>query len=108
MISLRHIAVVTVAVLCVSGCSSCSRAETASARGRDEAAKAVKIETVRQEAVRRTVEVVGTLAAQEEVTISSEAEGTVSAIRADLGDRVLAGSVLIELDREKAKYKFDQ
>ena len=106
MISLRQIAVtfVTAGAVCLSGCS---KAETA-ARGREDAAKAVKVDTVRQEAVRRTAEVVGTLAAQEEVMISSEAEGTVSAIRADLGDRVLAGSVLIELDREKAKYKLDQ
>ena len=88
--------------------AGCSKAETA-ARSRDDApAKTVKVETVRAEPARRAVEVVGTLAAQEEVTISSEAEGTVAAIRADLGDRVAAGNVLVELDNEKAKYKLDQ
>ena len=63
---------------------------------------------VRQEAVRRTVEVVGTLAAVDEVTISSEADGKVSRILADLGDRVKAGQALIQLDREKQQYNFDQ
>ncbi|MGE5244984.1 MAG: efflux RND transporter periplasmic adaptor subunit [Betaproteobacteria bacterium] len=66
------------------------------------------VEQVRQETVRRAVEVVGTLAAEDEVTISSEAEGTVSRILADLGDRVKAGQVLVELDREKQQYNEDQ
>ena len=39
----------------------------------------------------RNVEVVGTLAAVDEVTISSEADGKVSRILADLGDRVQGG-----------------
>ena len=86
----------------------CSKSPQAQTRGRDEAARPVKTEPVREEAVRRQIEVVGTLAAQEEVTISSEAEGTVSQIRADLGDRVQAGQVLVELDREKASYKLAQ
>jgi multidrug efflux pump subunit AcrA (membrane-fusion protein) len=37
--------------------------------------------------VKRSVELVGTLAAVDEVMISSEAEGKVSRILADLGDR---------------------
>ena len=56
------------------------KAETAQARGRDDAAKPVKVETVSEETVSRTVEVVGTLAAVDEVTISSEADGIVSRI----------------------------
>ena len=58
--------------------------------------------------MRRTIEVVGTLAAVDQVTISSEAEGKVSRILADLGDRVTAGQALIELDREKQQYNLDQ
>src|SRR5207248_6788089 len=82
--------------------------ETAQARGRDVAAKAVKTEAVKQETVKRSVEVVGTLAAVDQVTISSEAEGKVSRILADLGDRVTAGQALIQLDNEKQQYNFDQ
>jgi multidrug efflux pump subunit AcrA (membrane-fusion protein) len=88
--------------------AACSKSETAQARGRDGAAKAVKTEPVRQEMVHRAVEVVGTLAAEDEVMLSSEADATVSRILADLGDRVKAGQILIELDREKRQYSLDQ
>ena len=89
--------------------SGCSKTETAQARGRDAtAARPVKVEAVREESVKRTVELVGTLAAVDEVTISSEADGKVSRILADLGDRVKAGQPLIQVDREKQQYNFDQ
>ena len=88
--------------------AGCSRAEKAQARGRDDAAKPVKVEPIREEAIHRTIEVVGTLAAVDEVTISSEAEGRVSKLLSDLGDRVKAGQALLELDNEKPQYTFDQ
>ena len=88
--------------------SGCSKTDTAQARGRDVAAKTVATETVRHEAVKRAVEVVGTLAAVDQVTISSEADGKVSRILADLGDRVRAGQTLIQVDHEKQQYNFEQ
>ena len=88
--------------------SGCSKTESAQARGRDGAAKAVKVETVKEETVKLAVELVGTLAAVDQVTISSEADGKVSRILADLGDRVKAGQPLIQVDREKQQYNFDQ
>jgi RND family efflux transporter MFP subunit len=90
----------------LAGCSSASTgAETS---GRETPAKAVQTEAVRREDVKRTVSISGTLAAENEVTVSSQAEGVVSRILADLGDRVLAGQVLVELDREKLQYNLDQ
>ncbi len=94
--------------LVVMTSAGCSKSETAQARGRDESARRVKTEVVRQEPVHRTVEVVGTLAAEDEVTVSSQVEGVVSRIVADMGDRVTAGKVLVELDREKLQYNLDQ
>jgi RND family efflux transporter MFP subunit len=88
--------------------AGCSKSETAQARGRDTAVKPVQVEEVHQETVRRAVEVVGTLAAVDQVTVSSETEGKVSRILADLGDRVTAGQALIQLDNEKQQYNFDQ
>src|SRR6266550_4106295 len=88
--------------------AGCSKTEMAQARGREGVAKHVTAEAVRQETVRRTVEVVGTLAAVDQVTISSEADGKVSRILADLGDRVKAGQTLIQIDREKQQYNLDQ
>jgi RND family efflux transporter MFP subunit len=96
------------AALVFAAGAACSKSESAQARGRDEAAKPVKVERVREEAVQRSVEVVGTLAAVDEVTISSEAEGRVSRLLADLGDRVHAGQMLVELDAEKLQYNADQ
>ena len=88
--------------------TSCAKGETAAARGRDEAVKSVKVEPVGQQTVMRSVEVVGTLAAIDEVTVSSEADGVVSKIFHDLGDHVHAGDVMVELDREKAEYNLTQ
>jgi RND family efflux transporter MFP subunit len=94
----------------ISGLSAaaCSKSESAQARGRDASAKPIKVDTVKEETVKRVVELVGTLAAVDQVTISSEADGKVSRILADLGDRVKAGQPLILVDREKQQYNFDQ
>ena len=104
----RGCRVIAVTALAALVCAGCSKTESAQARGRDDAAKRVKIELVRQEAVHRAVEVVGTLAAVDEVTVSSQAEGTVSRVLSDLGDRVTAGQPMVELDREKLQYNLDQ
>lgn len=104
---MRVLAAAVFVSLALSG-AACSKSESAQARGRDAAAKPVKTEPVRQEMVHRAVEVVGTLAAEDEVMLSSEADATVNRILADLGDRVKAGQVLIELDREKRQYSLDQ
>jgi HlyD family secretion protein len=107
---MRHSRVAAaIPVILITGLAGgCSKSQTAQARGRDEAAKPVQVEAVRQETVHRAVEVVGTLAAVDEVTVSSEAEGRVSRLLADLGDRVRAGQVLVELDREKPRYNLEQ
>ena len=54
--------------------------ETARAGAAATAPRAVQVEPVRQEDVHRAIEVVGTLAAQDEVTISSQTEGAVGTI----------------------------
>jgi HlyD family secretion protein len=87
---------------------ACSRSETAQARSQDGTPKQVRAETVRQDSVRRAVDVVGTLAAVDQVTISSEADGRVSRILADLGDRVKSGQVLVQIDNEKQQYSYEQ
>src|SRR6201988_614448 len=94
----------TVAVV-TSGCADSSAEQ---AGGPKEALKAVKTDAVRQESVRRTLEVVGTLAAENQVTVSSEVDGVVRRVLADLGDRVASGQALVELDREKLQYSLDQ
>jgi RND family efflux transporter MFP subunit len=88
--------------------AACGKSQTADAEAREGTAKRVETVLVLKNSVRRSVDVVGTLAAVDQVTISSEAEGTVRAILADLGDRVKAGQVLIQLDNEKQHYTYEQ
>ena len=86
----------------------CGRTQTADAQARDGAEKQVSTAVVVKDSVRRSIDVVGTLAAVDQVTISSETEGTVRAILADLGDRVTNGQVLVQIDNEKQRYTYEQ
>ena len=96
-------------VVVASATAACGKSEgAAQARGREAPARPVKTEAVRQEAVHRIVEVVGTLAAEDEVTVSSQVEGIVRRVLADLGDAVKADQPLVELDHEKLQYNLDQ
>lgn len=63
---------------------------------------------VEARAVERTVELVGTLRPEEELTISNENPGIVERILVDLGDRVTQGQLLVQLDPRDARYGFDQ
>jgi RND family efflux transporter MFP subunit len=96
---------VVCATWAIAGCADSSAEQDG---GKKQAAKRIKTEAVRQESVRRTLEVVGTLAAEDQVTISSEVDGVVRRVLADLGDRVKSGQTLVELDREKLQYNLDQ
>ena len=78
--------VLVLSCLAIALSPGCTRSKAGPAAAREPAARMVKTEAVRQEAVRRTVEVVGTLAAEDEVTISSQADGVVRRVLADLGD----------------------
>lgn len=102
-----RIALAAVVVLAGAG-AGCSKSETAQALAREGTPKTVQAEAVRQDSVRRAVDIVGTLAAVDEVTISSEADGKVAKILADLGDRVAAGQLLVQLDNEKQQYTYAQ
>ncbi len=94
------------ATIVACAAAGCSKSPTAQVR--DAAPTAVQVQDVREDLVRRNVDVVGTLAAADEVVVSSETDGTVSRILADLGDHVRAGQALVELDREKRQYSLDQ
>src|SRR5215468_5662353 len=102
--------IVAVAIVWTAILTGCSKTETAGAQNRTapSVAKAVDIETVKQETVHRAVDLVATLSALDEVTISSEVDGAVSKILVDLGDPVKAGQVMVELDHEKLQYSLDQ
>ncbi len=58
--------------------------------------------------VQRTVQIVGTLIAQEEVTLGTEVPSTVAKILVDMGDRVQAGQVVIKLDEREARLEVER
>jgi RND family efflux transporter MFP subunit len=87
-----------------TGCGGTSSAAVA----KDVAPQAIVVAKVESHELRRAIDVVGTLAADEEVTVSSEVEGRVLRIAADLGDRVTTGQALVVLDPEKLQYRLDQ
>ena len=88
-------------VLPLAGCSRNQGAEASEGQK----ARPVTVEAAQVRDVRRQVDVVGTLAAREEVVVSAEVEGRVARLAHDLGDRVTAGEALIELDPEKLQYR---
>jgi multidrug efflux pump subunit AcrA (membrane-fusion protein) len=97
------------AALVAAALAACSPGQAAPADKSDPAAaKPVEVAVVQKDRLRRVIDVVGTLEAVDQVTVSSEADGRVKAILADLGDRVRAGQVLIQLDSEKQQYTLEQ
>ena len=96
----------TVLLLLNVTAAACSR-ESGVKAAAGEKAHPVRLEAAQVRDVRRQVDVVGTLAAKEEVIVSAEVAGRVSRLVHDLGDRVPAGTPLIELDPEKLQYRAD-
>jgi multidrug efflux pump subunit AcrA (membrane-fusion protein) len=95
---------VGLSVVLLMSLTACSRdRELQAAEGGK--ARAVKTEQAQIRDVRRQVDVVGTLAAREEVVVSAEVDGRVARLVHDLGDRVSGGEALIELDPEKLQYR---
>ena len=105
---MKRISAIAALVSLSLAAAACGRLAEGDPKGNDGNAKPVATTLVVKNSVRRSVDVVGTLAAVDQVTISSEAEGTVRAILADLGDRVATGQVLIQLDHEKQQYTYEQ
>lgn len=68
----------------------------------------VRIAQVGQREQRRSVEAVGSLLAFDEVVVSSEAEGRVEQVMADVGDRVGKGQILARLSPVELQLTVDQ
>ena len=93
----------------IFGCSKKEAPARAPAAGsKAEAALIVTSARVEVRTVERSVEATGTLAAWDEVIVSSEIQGTVSQIKADLGDSVKAGDALALLDQREATLNLEQ
>lgn len=102
--------VVILAALPIFGCSKKEPPATAPAVAVKPQAAALAVTTalVEERTIEKSVEATGTLAAWDEVIVSSETAGTVSKIKADLGDRVKAGDALALLDQREATLNLEQ
>lgn len=99
----------TVVALIGSSCARNTAGKPAEEKPRATQAKAkVKITSVEQRQQRRSVEAVGSLFAFDEVTVSSEAEGRVEQVMADVGDRVGKGQVLARVSPVELQLTVDQ
>ena len=86
----------------------CSRDPSVGARGDTTNPVAVRVYPVEEKLVRRSVEASGSLYALEESTISSEVEGRVQQVLADVGDTVAEGQVLVTLDKVELQFELDR
>ena len=68
----------------------------------------VRLYTVAEETTKRRVQAAGSLFALEESILSSEVEGRVSQVLADVGDYVKEGQPLILLDPEELQFEVDR
>jgi len=97
-----------VLITALYGCGRNSSAAKADRKQARPSALPVTVTPVRAQKVQRTVEFVGTLYANEEVAVSTELEGRILSIAADLGDRVGAGQVLAKMNDAEFRFAVDQ
>jgi len=90
-------------VLMLVTLGGCSRQEAVNVKP-NSAPLSVNVQKVKLRQVVRNVEAVGSLFPYEEVTISSEIEGRAIEVKADLGDRVAKGQVLVRVADEEQRY----
>jgi RND family efflux transporter MFP subunit len=89
------------------GCSR-TKDETVKAAAAPADPLAVKTSLIVERPVERYVEVVGTLKADQEVVVSSEAKGAVEELPVDLGSVVRRGQLLARLSQRESKLRVDQ
>ena len=94
-----------------SACSGTRDESSAKAEGRDpKAAAPIDVSTapVVERNMRRSLEVVGSLEAEEKVTLSSQASGNLDEITVDVGTAVKRGQVIARIDARDLKLKVEQ
>src|SRR5882724_6481264 len=88
--------------------AGCSKAQSSSVLGDAAHPTPVRFYTVAEETARRRIQAVGSLYAFEESTLSSQVEGRVAEVLADVGDNVKAGQALIALDAQELQFEVDR
>jgi len=88
--------------------AGCSKSQSASVLGDAAHPTPVHFYTVAEETARRRIQAVGSLYAFEESTLSSQVEGRVAEVLADVGDNVKEGQALITIDPQELQFEVDR
>ena len=104
------LAVVTLLLCFSAACSSKSKDASIKADSTEISPPSLSVNTsaVIERSTSRSVEVVGSLIAEDEVTVSSQASGNLAEITVDLGSSVRSGQVIARIDQRELKLKVDQ
>jgi len=108
ILKLRKRLIASCAAILLLAVGSCSRARETSVRGDSANPIDVRVFAVVEKAVPQRVQAVGSLFPLEESTISSEVEGRVEKVLADVGDRVTEGQVLVTIFPLELRYDLDR
>jgi RND family efflux transporter MFP subunit len=95
-------------VFAISLATGCSKAQPANVLGDAAHPAPVHFYTVAEETARRRIQAVGSLYALEESTLSSEVEGRVAEVLADIGDNVREGQPLVRLNPEELQFEVER
>ena len=106
-------ALLAVAALSLGFSTACSSKQEASGKTdprNDPAALPISVSTttVIERSTRRGLEVVGSLEAEDDVTVSSQSSGNLAEIVVDVGTPVSRGQVIARIDQRELKMKVDQ
>ena len=96
------------AAFVVLGMAGCSKTQPTSVLGDASHPAPVHFYTVAEETARRHIQAVGSLYALEESTLSSEVEGRVDEVLADVGDNVREGQPLVRLDPKELQFEVER
>jgi len=95
-------------VLAAAFTVGCSKTQSASVLGDAAHPTPVRFYTVAEETARRRIQAVGSLFAFEESVLSSQVEGRVAEVLADVGDNVKDGQALITIDPQELQFEVDR
>jgi RND family efflux transporter MFP subunit len=96
------------AVCAIFAAAGCSKARPTGVMGDAAHPAPVHFYTVAEETARRRIQAVGSLYALEESTLSSEVEGRVAEVLADIGDNVREGQPLVRLDPQELQFEVER
>jgi RND family efflux transporter MFP subunit len=108
--SVRPLLIVTLLALGLFGCRGEHSASAAQGKPQAQAppAREVRVVPAMERALPRTVTASGTLAAEDQVTVSAKVAGRIERIDVDLGSRVRRGEPIAQLDQTDFKLRIEQ